>query len=146
MNRNADDHVWPLLALCAALAAVLGFAIIASALAGLLAARRPDLDRPSQAGTLLARLASHLSDPALAWPAADRRELPGAAELHAVLLISLIAVAVAVVARLARWPAGCATRRRASGQRDGRPGPTLPSCASAAPSRGGSRSATTAAR
>jgi type IV secretion system protein VirD4 len=97
MNRHTnDDHVRPLIALCAALAAVLAFAIIASALAGLLGHAAPIWIGPSQAGTLLARLASHLSDPALAWPAADRRDLPGAAELQAVLLISLIIVAAAV--------------------------------------------------
>ena len=50
MNRNADDHVWPLLALCAALAAVLAFAILASALAGLLGHAEPDLDRPVTGG------------------------------------------------------------------------------------------------
>ena len=116
MNRNADDHVWPLLALCAALAAVLAFAIIASALAGLLGHAEPIWIGPSQAGTLLARLLSHLSDPALAWPAADRRELPGAGELQAVLLISLITVAGAVVLawRLASRLRDAAPRKRSA--------------------------------
>jgi type IV secretion system protein VirD4 len=104
MNRSADDHAWPLLALCAALASVLAFAILASALAGLLGHAQPIWISPSQAGTLLARLISHLSDPARAWPAADRRDLPGIGELQAVLLISIIAVAGAVMLawRLAR--------------------------------------------
>jgi type IV secretion system protein VirD4 len=97
VNRDASQNVWPLVALCAALAAVLAFAIIASALAGLLAHGQPIWIGPSQAGALLARLLSHLSDPALAWPAADRRDLPDAAELQAVLLIELIAVVGAVV-------------------------------------------------
>jgi type IV secretion system protein VirD4 len=97
VKRNPhDDHVWPLLGLCAALATVLAVAIIASALAGLLAHARPIWISPPQAGTLLARLLSRLSDPALAWPAADRRDLPSAGQLQAVLLISLIAVAAAI--------------------------------------------------
>ena len=39
MNRSAEDHLGPLLALCAAVAAVLAFAIVASALAGLAGTR-----------------------------------------------------------------------------------------------------------
>jgi type IV secretion system protein VirD4 len=97
MNRTADDHVWPLITLCAVLAAVLMFAILASALAGLLGHAAPIWIGPSAAGRLLAKLVSHLSDPALAWPASDRRGLPGASELQAVLLISLITIAAACV-------------------------------------------------
>jgi type IV secretion system protein VirD4 len=97
VNRNADDSIWPLAVPCVALAAVLSFAILASALAGLLGHAGPIWIGPSQAGTLLARLVSHLSEPALAWPAADRRELPDTGELHAVLLMSLVTVAAAVV-------------------------------------------------
>ena len=93
MNRNANDHVWPLVGLCAALAGLLMFAILASALAGLLGRAAPIWIGPSAAGTWLARLVSHISDPALAWPALDRPRLPGAGELRAVLLVSLIAVA-----------------------------------------------------
>jgi len=105
MNRTTDDPLWPLIGLCAALAAVLTFAILASALAGVLGSGSPIWIEPSQAAKLLARLVSRLSDPALAWPAADRHGLPGAAELQAVLLASLIVVAAAVVA-------GCVAVRR----------------------------------
>jgi type IV secretion system protein VirD4 len=97
MNRTADDHVWPLVTLCAVLAAVLMFASLASTLAGLLGRGAPIWVGPSAAGTLLAKLVSHLSDPALAWPASDRRGLPGGSELQAVLLISLITVATLFV-------------------------------------------------
>ena len=105
MNRTTDDPLWPLIGLCAALAAVLTFTILASALAGVLGSGSPIWIGPSQAGTLLARLVSRLSHPALAWPAADRPGLAGAAELQAVLLASLIVVAAAVVA-------GCVAVRR----------------------------------
>jgi type IV secretion system protein VirD4 len=98
VSRHDDDHIWPLIGLCGALAGVLAFAILASALGGLVGGGSPIWLAPSEAGTLLARLGSHLSNPALAWPAADRRGLPGAAELQAVLLLSLIAVAATVVA------------------------------------------------
>ncbi|MGI8558973.1 MAG: type IV secretory system conjugative DNA transfer family protein [Solirubrobacteraceae bacterium] len=98
MTRQADDRVWPVVTICCVLAAVLVFAILASALAGLLGRGAPIWIGPPAASTLLARLLSHLSAPALAWPAADRRGLPGADELHAVLLMSLITVAAAVVA------------------------------------------------
>jgi type IV secretion system protein VirD4 len=116
MNRGADDHLWPLVVLCAALAAVLAFAIIASALAGLLGRAQPIWIGPSQAGTLLARLLSHLSDPAVAWPPADRHALPGAGELQAVLLISLVAVAAAVVLafRVASRVRDASPRRRSA--------------------------------
>ena len=50
MNRCADDHVWPLVVLCALLAAVLAFAMIASALAGLLGSGGSDLDRTGAGG------------------------------------------------------------------------------------------------
>jgi type IV secretion system protein VirD4 len=98
VNLHDDDHVWSLIALCAALAAILMFAILASALGGLLGGGSPIWLAPSGAGTLLARLVSHLSNPSLAWPAVDRRRLPGPAQLQAVLLVSLIAVAATVVA------------------------------------------------
>lgn len=132
MSGNAEDSIWPLAGLCAALAAVVAFAILTSALAGLVGGGSPIWIAPPQAATLLARLVSRLSDPALAWPAADRRGLPGAAELQAVLLTSLIAVAAATVAgwvalrrmrdatpgrRAARW----ATRSDLAELRVGRP-------------------------
>ena len=146
VNRNGDDHVWPLVALCAALAAVLSFAIIASALAGLLGRAAPIWIGPSEAGTLLARLVSHLSDPALAWPAADRRELPDAGELQAVLLISLIDRGGRRRARLA---AGEPPARRGAAQAVGEMGDAVRPRRAARPpprARAGSRSATTAAR
>jgi type IV secretion system protein VirD4 len=105
VTRPGDDHLWPLIGLCAALAAVLGFATLASALAGLLGHGAPIWIRPADAGTLLARLVSHTKQPALAWPAADRRELPAATELEAVLVISLITILAAL---LVAWRA---TRR-----------------------------------
>jgi type IV secretion system protein VirD4 len=116
MNRTADDHAWPLATLCALLAAVLMFAILASALAGLLGHAAPIWIGPSAAGTLLAKLVSHLSDPALAWPASDRRGLPGASELQAVLLVSLITVATVCVFgwRLAMRLRDATPRKRAA--------------------------------
>jgi len=98
MNRKANDHVWPLAALCAGLATLLAFATLASALAGLVGRAAPIWIGPSEAGTLLARLVSHLADPARAWPAANRRGLPGAGELQVVLLASLLTVIAASVA------------------------------------------------
>jgi type IV secretion system protein VirD4 len=98
MTRTPDDHVWPLVGVSAALAAALTFAILASALAGLLGRAAPIWIGPAEAGTLLARLVSHLSDPARAWPAADRPSLPGTGELQVVLLASLIVVAAGLVA------------------------------------------------
>jgi type IV secretion system protein VirD4 len=117
MSRNGDDSIWPLAGLCGALAAVLAFAMLASALAGLAGGGSPIWIGPPQAGTLLARLISRLSDPALAWPAADRRYLPGAAELQAVLLASLIMVAVAAVAG---WVGVRRLRNRTPGRRAAR--------------------------
>ena len=104
MKSGADDRVWPLVTLSVVLGAGLALAILASALAGLLGHADPIWISPAQAGTLLAQLVSHLSDPARAWPAADRPDLPGTAELQAVLVISLIAVAAACLFtwRLAR--------------------------------------------
>ena len=63
MSRHGDDHLWPLVGLCAALAAVLLLAILASALAGLLGHGAPIWIGPSAAGTLLARLLTHVSIP-----------------------------------------------------------------------------------
>lgn len=132
MSRKVDDSVWPLVGACAALAAVLAFAMLASAIAGLLGGGRPIWISPPQAGTLLARLLSRLSNPALAWPGTDRHGLPGATELQAVLLTSLMTVAAATVAgwvavrqlrdaspgrRAARW----ATRSDLAELRVGRP-------------------------
>jgi type IV secretion system protein VirD4 len=96
VNRDPEVHVWAIAGLCAALAAVLAFAILASALAGLLGRRDPIWIGPSEAGALLARLVSHLSRPALAWPAGDRQALPGAGELRGVLLVTLVIVGTAV--------------------------------------------------
>ncbi len=116
MNRNTEDHFWPLIGLCAALAAAIAFVILASALAGLLAHATPIWVAPSAAGTLLARLVSHLSDPELAWPAADRRGLPGSGELQAILVVSLITVLVACATlwRLARDLRDATPRKRAA--------------------------------
>jgi type IV secretion system protein VirD4 len=134
MRRNAEDSIWPLAGLCGALAAVLVVAMLASALAGVAGGGSPIWIGPPQAGTLLARLISRLSDPAVAWPATDRRNLPATAELQAVLLASLIAVAATAVAgwvavrrlrdrtpgrRAARW----ATRSDLAELRVGRPQP-----------------------
>jgi type IV secretion system protein VirD4 len=117
MSRNGDDSILPLAGLCGALAAVLAFAMLASALAGLAGGGSPIWIGPPQAGTLLARLISRLSDPALAWPATDRRNLPGTAELQAVLLASLIAVAATAVAG---WVAVRRLRNRTPGRRAAR--------------------------
>ena len=73
MNQDAEHRVWALVVLCAALTAVLAFAMLASALAGLIGGGAPVWIGPSEAGTLVARLASHLSNPRVAWPASDRR-------------------------------------------------------------------------
>ena len=116
MTQKGDDRIWPLVGLCAALAAVLAFTMLASALAGLLGNGRPLWISPSQAGTLLAGLVSHLSDPAVGWPATDRRRLPSAGELQLVLLFSLLAVAAGAVSgwRLTRSLRDASPRRRAA--------------------------------
>ena len=61
------------------LAAGLAFAILASALAGLLGHADPIWISPAQAGTLLAQLVSHLTDPALAWRCSESGTAPPAA-------------------------------------------------------------------
>jgi type IV secretion system protein VirD4 len=116
MSGHDDDHLWPLIALCAALAAVLLLAILASALAGLVGHGAPVWIGPSAAGTLLARLLTHLSHPALAWPPADRRDLPGNTELQLVLVISLVAVIAAATGawRLTRSVRDATPRKRAA--------------------------------
>jgi type IV secretion system protein VirD4 len=115
-RRTADEHVWPLITLCAVLAAVLMFVVLVSALAGLLGHAAPIWIAPSGAGTFLAKLLTHLSDPALAWPAPDRRGLPAPSELQAILLISLITVATACVFgwRLATRLRDATPRKRAA--------------------------------
>ena len=117
MSPHKDDRVWPLIGLCAALAALVLIATVASALAGVLGHGAPIWVGPSAAGTLLARLLTHLSRPALAWPAADRPDLPGPAELHAVLAISAIAV-LAMAA--AAWPLARRVRESAPRKRSAR--------------------------
>ena len=116
MTGHDDDHVWPLATMTAALAAVLLLAIVASALAGLLGHGAPIWVGPSAAGTLLGRLLAHVSHPALAWPAADRHDLPSNAELKVVLAISAIAVAAAAVCvwRLTRRMRDTTPRKRSA--------------------------------
>jgi type IV secretion system protein VirD4 len=116
VSRHDDDHLWPLVGLCAALAAVLLLAVLASALAGLLGHGAPVWIGPSTAGTLLARLLTHLSHPSLAWPPADRADLPGNTELQLVLVISLLTVIAAAAAgwRLTRGVRDAAPRKRAA--------------------------------
>jgi type IV secretion system protein VirD4 len=116
VSPAADDHVWPLIGLCAALAAMILFAVLASALAGLLGSGAPIWIAPSAAGTLLARLISHASQPARAWPAADRRDLPGDTELQIALATCLIAVlaSLALAWRLTRHLGDRSPRKRSA--------------------------------
>jgi type IV secretion system protein VirD4 len=116
VSPDGDDHLWPLIGLAATLAAVLLLAMLASALAGLLGHGAAIWIGPSAAGTLLARLITHASDPALAWPAADRPGLPGARELQVVLATSAITVLAAAAAawRLTRRMRDATPRTRSA--------------------------------
>jgi type IV secretion system protein VirD4 len=98
------------------LAALTVFVVLSSALAGLLGSSRPIWIGPGAAGALLAGLLSHLSHPALAWPAADRSRLPSTTELQIALILSLVIVASAAVlaARLALRIGGAQRHERAA--------------------------------
>jgi type IV secretion system protein VirD4 len=102
MTQASPQSYRGLVALCVLVGALVGFAILSSGLAGLLGSARPIWISPAGAGTVLARLLSHLSHPALAWPARDRSRLPGTAELQAALVFTLIIVwaGCAIAARL----------------------------------------------
>src|SRR3954452_18862353 len=104
--------------LLAALAAVVGggslLGSIAGALGAVLAGHAPVLVGFSDAADVLARLPRHLDDPAAAWPAAVRDELPGRTAMLAALVITLALLGAAATALL--WGlhrlTGGADRRR----------------------------------
>jgi len=73
---------------------------IAGAIAGVAAGGGPVLVSLSDAGTVLAELPSHLNDPARAWPAAVRDELPERSTMLAALLVTLGLLVALVVAAL----------------------------------------------
>jgi type IV secretion system protein VirD4 len=62
---------------------------IAGALAGTLTGHGPVLVSLNDAGTVLAKLPNHLDDPARAWPAAVRDQLPDPTMMLATLLVAL---------------------------------------------------------
>src|SRR4051812_35798240 len=62
---------------------------IAGAIGGVAAGHAPVLVRLSDAGTVLAELPSHLDDPARAWPASVRAELPDRTPMLAALIVTL---------------------------------------------------------
>ncbi len=84
---------------------------LAGALGGILRGAGPVVLGPSQATGVLARLPRHLGDPAAAWPATSRGDLPGRTGMTAALIAALVLVVVfAVVGRARRG--GRAGRRR----------------------------------
>ena len=88
---------------------------LAGALAGILRGAGPVVLGPSQASGVLARLPRHLGDPAAAWPASSRADLPGRTGMTAALIAALVAVvvlAVAVLAAVQRARRGGHARRR----------------------------------
>jgi len=104
--------------LLAALAAVVGggslLVAISGALGAVLAGHAPVLVGFSEAADVLARLPRHLDDPAAAWPAAVRDELPGRNEMLAALVITLavlMAIAGALLWVLHRLIGGADRRR-----------------------------------
>jgi type IV secretion system protein VirD4 len=111
---------------------------IAGAIGGVAAGHGPVLVSLSDAGAVLAELPSHLDDPARAWPAPVRGELPDRTPMLASLVVTLgLLVALAVTAlwlvgrvrgvggakarRAARWAAARDLRQlRVKGPRRGR--------------------------
>ena len=84
---------------------------IAGAIAGVLAGSGPVLVGFSEAASVVSRLPRHLNDPAAAWPATVRAELPGRATLLAALVAALMLLGVLVV--LVAWAVG---RARGAGR------------------------------
>ena len=90
---------------------------IAGAIGGVAAGGGPVLVSLSDAGTVLAELPSHLNDPARAWPAAVRDELPERTTMLAALLVTLgllVALVVTALWLLGRVRGGSAKGRRAA--------------------------------
>jgi type IV secretion system protein VirD4 len=105
------------------LAAVVGggslVVAIAGALGAVLAGHTPVLVGFNDAADVLARLPRHLDDPAAAWPAAVRDELPGRTAMLAALGIALallVLLAAAILWALDRLTGG-ADRRRSQAAR-----------------------------
>jgi type IV secretion system protein VirD4 len=117
MRPRTDGGHTLAIAIAAIVAALIAFAIIASALAGLLGSGTPIWLSPAAAGMVLARLVSHLGDPKSAWPVADRSDLPNASELQALLIVSLILVGAIA---LLLWRVGTRLRGRDPRQRAAR--------------------------
>ena len=63
---------------------------IAGAIAGVLAGSGPVLVGFSEAASVVSRLPRHLNDPAAAWPATVRAELPGRTTLLAALIVAVV--------------------------------------------------------
>ena len=84
---------------------------VAGALGSLLAGHAPVVLSASEASGVLARLPHHLGDPARAWPAAVRGELPGATTMLAAAIVTL--GVLVVLAGCVLWLIG-----RARGGRD----------------------------
>ena len=91
-----------------------GVVWLAGALGGILRGTGPVILGPSQATGVLARLPRHLGDPAAAWPASSRADLPGRTGMTAALIAALAVVVVLAVAVLA------VVQRARRGERAGR--------------------------
>lgn len=59
-----------------------------------------------QAFTIAVALAQHLGDPQLAWPVADRPDLPGAAVFYPVMAVVFTSIAALVVVAVRWWGTG----------------------------------------
>jgi type IV secretion system protein VirD4 len=90
---------------------------IAGAIAGIAAGGGPVLVSLDDAGSVLAELPGRLDNPARAWPAAVRDELPGRTTLLAALIVALallVAIAAAALWLLARLRGAPGKGRRAA--------------------------------
>ena len=108
---------------------------IAGAIGGVAAGGGPVLVSLSDAGTVLAELPSHLNDPARAWPAAVRDELPKRTTMLAALIVTpRLASRAGRHCAVAAGTGSTAAARRAAGRPAGRRPATCAACASRDPS------------
>jgi type IV secretory pathway TraG/TraD family ATPase VirD4 len=114
--RADEDLLLVVLAGLAALALGAGLLVwSAGQIAGRLTSGAwPRVD-PTDALGILVALPRHLSDPAAAWPAATRNDLPGPLPIYAVLALELFLAVGAIAAvwhRVVLWQAGARQRTR----------------------------------
>ena len=92
---------------------------LAGAFGGILGGAGPVVLGPSQATGALAHLPRHLGDPAAAWSASSRGDLPGRTGMTAALVVVVLAVAVLAAVQRARRGGHGGRRRGARWARRG---------------------------